>query len=103
MKILDLKVLSGPNYWSIERPRLIQMTLDIEELEACPTDEIAGFYERITQLMPSLYEHRCSIGEPGGFFQRVQRGTWMAHVVEHIAIELQCLAGIDVSFGQTRG
>jgi cyanophycin synthetase len=79
------------------------MTLDLEELEACPTDKIAGFYERITRLMPSLYEHRCSEDEPGGFFTRVERGTWMGHVIEHIAIELQVLAGIDVSFGQTRG
>ncbi len=103
MQVRDIKVLRGPNYWSIRRHKLIQVTLDLEELEQRPTDTIDGFYERLQSLMPSLYEHRCSIGTAGGFFQRVQRGTWMGHVIEHIAIELQILAGIDVSFGQTRG
>jgi len=103
MKIEEIKVLRGPNYWSIKRKNLIQMTLDLEELEERPTDEIHGFYERLQQLLPSLYEHRCSIGKPGGFFKRVQKGTWMGHVIEHIAIELQNLAGLKVGFGQTRG
>ncbi|MDQ3277365.1 MAG: cyanophycin synthetase [Bacteroidota bacterium] len=103
MLIHDIKVLRGPNYWSIKRQNIIQFTLDLQELEQKPTDEIPGFLERIQQLLPSLHEHRCSIGEPGGFFERVRRGTWMGHVIEHIAIELQIMAGIDVSFGQTRG
>lgn len=95
--------MRGPNFWSIKRQKLIQFTLDLEDLEYKPTDEIPGFLERIQQLLPSLYEHRCSIGEPGGFFERVRRGTWMGHVIEHIALEIQSLAGINVSFGQTRG
>ena len=103
MQVRDIKVLRGPNYWSIRRHKLIQVTLDLEELEQRPTDTIDGFYERLQSLMPSLYEHRCSIGTAGGFFQRVQSGTWMGHVIEHIAIELQILAGIDESFGQTPG
>lgn len=103
MQVRDIKVLRGPNYWSIKRHKLIQVTLDLQELEQRPTDTIPGFYERLQQLLPSLYEHRCSVGTSGGFFERVQRGTWMGHVIEHIAIELQILAGIDVSFGQTRG
>jgi cyanophycin synthetase len=103
MKILEVKVLRGPNYWSIKRKNLIQITLDLEELEYRPTDEIHGFKERLQQLLPSLYEHRCSEGKPGGFFTRITRGTWMGHVVEHIAIEIQNLAGIKVGFGQTRG
>lgn len=103
MLIKEIKVLRGPNYWSIKRKKLIQLTLDLEELEQQPTDEIPGFAERIQQLLPSLYEHRCSIGEPGGFFERVRTGTWMGHVIEHIAIELQVLAGMDLTFGQTRG
>ncbi|HEX8313803.1 MAG TPA: cyanophycin synthetase [Flavisolibacter sp.] len=102
MKIRDIKVLRGPNFWSIKRHKLIQVTLDLEELEQRPTDEIPGFLERLQQLLPSLHEHRCSVGKPGGFFERVQRGTWMGHVIEHIAIEIQILAGINVSFGQTR-
>ncbi|HEU4632669.1 MAG TPA: cyanophycin synthetase, partial [Flavisolibacter sp.] len=88
MKIIEINVLRGPNFWSIKRQKLIQMTLDLEELEYRPTDSIPGFNERLQQLLPSLYEHRCSIGQPGGFFTRLQRGTWMGHVIEHIAIEL---------------
>ncbi|HEV7331461.1 MAG TPA: cyanophycin synthetase [Flavisolibacter sp.] len=103
MLVKDIKVLRGPNYWSVKRQKIIQFTLDLQELEQKPTDTIPGFLERIQQLLPSLHEHRCSVGEPGGFFERVRRGTWMGHVIEHIAIELQILAGIDVSFGQTRG
>jgi cyanophycin synthetase len=103
MLVKDIKVLRGPNYWSIKRQKLIQLTIDLEDLEYKPTDEIPGFLERLQQLLPSLYEHRCSEGEPGGFFERVRRGTWMGHVIEHIAIELQNLAGIEVGFGQTRG
>jgi cyanophycin synthetase len=103
MKVIDIKVLRGPNYWSIKRHKLIQMTLDIEELEQKPTNEIPGFYERLKNLLPSLYEHRCSEGVPGGFFNRVQEGTWIGHVVEHIALEIQSLAGIDAGFGRVRG
>ena len=103
MRVREIKVLRGPNYWSIKRHKLIQVTLDLEELEYKPTDEIPGFLERLQQLLPSLHEHRCSVGKPGGFFERVQRGTWMGHVIEHIAIEIQNLAGIELGFGQTRG
>ncbi len=102
MRILEIKVLKGPNYWSIRRPKLIQMKLDLEELEQRPTNHIHGFRSRLEKLFPSLYEHRCSVGEPGGFFQRVDEGTWMGHVIEHIALELQTLAGMDTGFGRTR-
>jgi cyanophycin synthetase len=103
MKIKEVKVLRGPNFWSIKRHRLVQMTLDLEELEYRPTDSIPGFKERLQQLLPSLYEHKCSEDVKGGFFLRVDRGTWMGHVIEHIALEIQNLAGLDVKFGQTRG
>ena len=102
MKIVEIKVLRGPNYWSIRRGQLIQMLLDLEELEQRPTNSIAGFKERLEKLFPSMYAHRCSVGEPGGFFQRVEEGTWMGHVIEHIALELQTLAGMDCGFGRTR-
>lgn len=95
-------MLKGPNYWSVRRNKLIQMKLDLEEKENMPTNKIPGFRERLEQLLPSLYEHRCSVGEPGGFFQRVDEGTWMGHVVEHIALEIQTLAGMDTGFGRTR-
>ncbi|WP_121356019.1 cyanophycin synthetase [Flavisolibacter nicotianae] len=103
MRVKEINVLRGPNYWSIKRQKLIQLTIDLEELEHRPTDRIPGFLERLQQLLPSLRDHRCSVGEPGGFFERVRRGTWMGHVIEHIALELQTLAGIEVGFGQTRG
>lgn len=102
MKILKIQVLKGPNIWSIRRKKLIQMRLDLEELEQSPTNKIPGFRERIEQLIPSLYEHRCSEGVPGGFFSRIERGTWMGHVIEHIALEIQTLAGMDTGFGRTR-
>ncbi len=103
MKILEIKVLKGPNYWSVRRPKLIQMKLDLEEMEQKPTNAIAGFKERLEKIFPSMIEHRCSVGERGGFFQRVEEGTWMGHVIEHMALELQTLAGMDTGFGRTRG
>ncbi len=102
MKILDIKAMSGPNYWSSSRHKLIVMLLDLEDMEQRPTDKIPGFLERISALMPSLFEHRCSEGVPGGFFTRIGEGTWMGHVIEHIALELQTLAGMDTGFGRTR-
>lgn len=102
MKILDIKAMNGPNYWSANRHKLIVMLLDLEEMEQQPTDKIPGFLERISAFMPTLFEHRCSEGVPGGFFQRIEEGTWMGHVIEHIALELQTLAGMDTGFGRTR-
>jgi cyanophycin synthetase len=103
MKILEIKILRGPNYWSVRRPKLIQVKLDLEEMEQRPTNSIDGFRQRLEALLPTLYEHRCSEGVPGGFFSRVDEGTWMGHVIEHIALEIQTLAGMDCGFGRTRG
>jgi cyanophycin synthetase len=102
MQILEIKVLKGPNYWSVRRPKLIQMKLDLEELEQRPTNSIPGFRQRLEQLLPTLHEHRCSEGVAGGFLSRVEEGTWMGHVIEHIALEVQTLAGMDCGFGRTR-
>ena len=95
--------MKGPNYWSIRRHKLVVMKLDIEELEDLPTNKIAGFSERLEKKFPSMYSHECSEGHAGGFFKRVQEGTWMGHVVEHLALEIQTLAGMDCGFGRTRG
>ena len=103
MKIKEIKVLRGPNYWSIRRNKLIQLKLDLEEMEQKPTNLIPGFLERLSALLPSMYSHRCSEEKAGGFFYRVEEGTWMGHVIEHIAIEIQTLAGMDTGFGRTRG
>jgi cyanophycin synthetase len=102
MKILGIQVLRGPNIWSINRKKLIQMRLDLEDMEQRPTSSIEGFGDRLEKMLPSLYSHRCSKGEPGGFFARVKEGTWMGHVIEHIALEIQTLAGMDTGFGRTR-
>jgi cyanophycin synthetase len=102
MKILKIQVLKGPNLWSIRRKKLIQMRLDLEEIEQFPTNKIDGFRERIEKLIPSLKDHRCSEGVEGGFFIRIDLGTWMGHVIEHIALEIQTLAGMETGFGRTR-
>ena len=102
MKIVEIKILRGPNYWSIRRPKLIQMKLDLEEMEQKPSNLIPGFKEKLEKLLPGLYEHRCSEGVPGGFLSRLADGTWMGHIIEHVALELQTLAGMDMGFGRTR-
>ena len=103
MKIVEIKILRGPNYWSVNRTKLIQMKLDLEEMEQRPTNLIPGFRERLEKMFPTMIEHRCSVGTRGGFFERVDEGTWMGHVIEHIALEMQTLAGMDTGFGRTRG
>lgn len=102
MEIVNIKIMNGPNYWSVRRHKLIVMLLDLQEMEERPSNTIPGFLERLKTLMPSLYEHRCSEDCPGGFFQRVAEGTWMGHIVEHVALEMQTLAGMDTGFGRTR-
>jgi cyanophycin synthetase len=102
MRVLETRVMNGPNTWSEYRHYLIEITLDLEELESLPTDRIDGFARRLKKLIPSLYSHHCSEGHNGGFFKRVEQGTWMGHVIEHIALELQTLAGMDCGFGRTR-
>ncbi len=102
MKILSIQALRGPNLWSVKRKKLIQMRLDLEELEQLPTNKIKGFGKRLEAMFPTMIEHRCSEEVRGGFFQRVERGTWMGHVIEHIALETQSLAGMETGFGRTR-
>lgn len=102
MKIDKIQALRGPNIWSVQRKKLIQMRLDLEEMEQFPTNKIEGFRERIEAMFPSMIEHRCSEGVRGGFFSRIERGTWMGHVIEHIALEIQTLAGMETGFGRTR-
>jgi cyanophycin synthetase len=103
MKIREINAMRGPNYWSIRRHRLIVMVLDLEEMEELPSNKIDGFADRIREMFPSMYSHRCSEGCEGGFFMRVDEGTWMGHIIEHIALEIQTLADMDTGFGRTRG
>lgn len=102
MRILKTQTLRGPNYWSIRRSKLIVMQLALEELTEKTSNEIPGFYEGVVKVLPSLIEHHCSRGHRGGFLERIKEGTLMGHIIEHIALELQELAGMPVGFGRTR-
>jgi cyanophycin synthetase len=99
VEILEMRALRGPNRFS--RYQVIFMELDIGKYEELPTDKLPGFKERIVNLIPSLHEHRCSLGYLGGLIERMERGTWLGHVTEHVAIELQSLAATEVGFGKT--
>ena len=100
MKILETQIYRGANYWA-PMPA-IRFLLDINELEERPTNLIPGFYEKLTTTLPTMYDHRCSVGHKGGFFERVKDGTWMGHVLEHTTLELQTLAGQDIGYGKAR-
>ena len=100
MQTLDSRVFIGPSTWALAR--VIQLTVDIGELEERPTNKIEGFTDRLVQLIPTLYDHQCSVGRPGGLIERMHDGTWMGHVLEHVALELQNLAGSEVARGLTR-
>jgi cyanophycin synthetase len=102
MRILRIQTLRGPNYWSIRRHKLVVMRLDLEELADKLSNQIPGFYEGLVAVLPSLEEHFCSPGVRGGFLSRVKQGTMMGHIIEHVALELQQLAGMFVGFGRTR-
>jgi cyanophycin synthetase len=99
IEIKELRALRGPNRHT--RHTAIFMVLNINDYETRPSDKIKGFSDRLLNLIPTLQEHGCSIGKPGGFIQRLQTGTWAGHIIEHIAIELQCLAGMEVGYGKT--
>ncbi len=100
LQILRVHHLRGPNIWTY-RP-VIETWLDLGELEEQPSNKIPGFYERLTALLPGLMQHRCGVGEIGGFLERLREGTWAGHILEHICLELQTLAGMATGFGQTR-
>ncbi len=100
MKIIKQRFLRGPNLYTA-RPCLLTI-LDLEELDGVASSSVPGFVEALLALMPTLANHRCSVGRPGGFVTRLQDGTYMAHIVEHVMLELQCLAGSPAGFGRTR-
>ncbi len=103
MRILDRSVYVGPSHYA--RFPVVRLELDLGELEAWPTGRLgAGYIEGLAAALPGLAEHGCSYREPGGFLRRMREGegTWLGHVLEHVAIELQNVAGEDVTFGKTR-
>jgi len=100
IEFLRITPLRGPNIWTY-RP-IIEAWVDIGDLEDAPSNTIPGFYERLSSWLPSLVEHRCSEGQRGGFLQRLREGTWAAHILEHVTLELQNLAGQRTGFGKAR-
>ncbi|HTZ00043.1 MAG TPA: cyanophycin synthetase [Rhodocyclaceae bacterium] len=100
IEILKIRSLRGPSMWTY-RPCL-EAVVDIGDLEDAPSNTIPGFYERLSGWLPSLIEHQCSYGERGGFLRRVEEGTWPAHILEHVTLELQNLAGAAGGFGRAR-
>jgi cyanophycin synthetase len=101
IRVLTLSATRGMNYWS-RRP-VIRMDLRIGAYEDIASAAVPGFAESLRRVMPGLIEHHCSIGVQGGFLRRLHRGTYAPHIIEHVAIELQRMVGIDVGFGRTRG
>ena len=100
IEFLNVLHLRGPNIWTYRS--VLEAWVDIHDLEDCPSNVIPGFYERLTAMLPSLVEHRCSIGERGGFLKRLRDGTWPGHILEHVTLELQNLAGMTGGFGKAR-
>ena len=100
IRILEIRTLRGPNRWTY-RP-VIEALVDIGELEDFPSNLLPGFPERLASWLPGLIEHRCSYGERGGFLRRLADGTWPGHILEHVTLELQTLAGLPTGFGKAR-
>lgn len=100
MRILSVRALRGPNIWS--RKPALEALVDLENYRDLSSEMLPGFNDRLMAWLPSLVEHRCSEGVRGGFFERLRRGTYLAHILEHVTIELQTLAGTEVGFGRAR-
>src|SRR5688572_9741144 len=103
MEILERRTFVGPNLYA--HFPVMRLTIDLGKLEEHPTAKIPGFVDKLLAALPSLDQHGCSYGTPGGFIRRMKEdeGTWMGHVLEHVALELLQLTGAKVSFGKTRG
>src|SRR5438128_3122454 len=100
LKILESQVLRGPNYWSYEPA--IRLLVDLGSLEHWPSNTLPKFTDILIDLLPGLHDHGCSLHRPGGFIERLRDGTWMGHVAEHVALELQREAGGSTTRGKTR-
>ena len=101
IQILRMNYLRGPNIWTY-RP-IIEALIDLGEMEDHPSNKIDGFNDRINGWLPGLVEHHCGVGHRGGFLTRLIGGTWMGHIMEHVSIELQLLAGARAEFGKEHG
>jgi cyanophycin synthetase len=100
IKFLEIRHLNGPNMWTYYP--VLEAVVDIGELEDFPSNVVPGYYDRLSSWLPSLIEHRCSYEERGGFLRRLEEGTWPGHILEHVTLELQNLAGMPAGFGRAR-
>src|SRR4051794_22042222 len=98
LRVARLRALRGPNFWRLAP--VIACDLTLGALEDVPTTDLPGFNQRLVELLPTLREHPCSRPGEGGFVARLEEGTHLPHVLEHVALELQSLAGSEVSFGR---
>ena len=101
IRMTTLHATRGANFWST-RP-VMRLDLVVGAYEDISSADVPGFTEALVAAMPGLEEHRCSIGERGGFIMRLRDGTYAPHIVEHVALELQTMIGHDVGYGRTRG
>ncbi|MGH2997117.1 MAG: cyanophycin synthetase family protein, partial [Gaiellaceae bacterium] len=100
LKVVETQVFRGPNYWSYDPA--IRLLVDLGSLEDWPSNTIPGFVDGLLEMLPGIAEHSCSLGRRGGFGERLKEGTWLGHVAEHIALELQRESGAHVYRGKTR-
>ena len=101
LRIIETRVYRGPSYWSYDPA--IKLIVDLGVLEEFPSDKIPGFVEALLEILPGVGLHSCSTGKAGGFERRLREGTWLGHVAEHVALQLQREAGTEVGRGKTRG
>jgi hypothetical protein len=101
LRILETRVYRGPNYWAYDRA--VHLLVDLGSLEDWPSDRLPGFTDELLRLLPGLVDHTCGVGRRGGFVERLREGTWLGHVAEHVALQLQREAGGEQRRGKTRG
>jgi cyanophycin synthetase len=99
--VRSVRVLRGPNLYAYMP--VLHIVLDIGPYEERPSNTFGGFVERLAAWLPGIQSHQCSVGRPGGFVERLKRGTYLGHIAEHVTLELQGIMGFDVSFGRARG
>ena len=100
MEFRKVQALRGPNIWA--RFPVLEVWVDLQEFKDSPSNELPGFNDRLMAWLPTMIEHRCGLGYRGGFFERLRDGTWMGHILEHVTLELQELAGTPVGYGKAR-
>jgi cyanophycin synthetase len=100
LRIVETRVYRGPNYWSYDQA--VNLLVDLGSLEDWPTDKLPGFADSLLERLPGIHAHTCSLGHPGGFVERLKEGTWLGHVAEHVALQLQRETGAETRRGKTR-